>query len=354
MKIPDFDMTNKVRALWDSPHRWTILGAVVFLAFIAYLKATGATMSGLISGQPQQTSSAVVSTPTVKGKKQNIIQSQTEVEDFSGNVPRVTLGKQKASIRQNNPTVALRPVPLINGFTSDKPSLSDQYAPYGRMIKCKLLNTIESNNADTPIVALVIEELNHDGVTIFKPGIVEMHGWIQTNGVRNRINSQRQWTAVWTSKTGDEDNGKEMLFTGVALAYVPNPEDNGKWDMVDGSAGLKGWTIDTTDGEKLLAIAARFIEGAGQGFTASTVFNNGGGTSQTVYDGSLQSGLSQGFSFAAQTLAQSMLDEIKKKGVYVRVPAGTMFYIYVTQPLDLAEARVGASRFSKNNTTKAN
>ncbi len=338
----DFDITNKVQALWNSPHRWTVLGGVAFFAVITYLNVTGTT----ITGKTQVARSA-------KGKKQ-IIQTNTTVEDHSGNVPRIAASHPVSETRVDDSNKIIpRFVPLINGFTSDKPSLSDQYAPYGRLVKCKLLNTLESNNTETPIIAVVMEELNHDGARIFSPGIVEMHGWIQTSGVRNRINSQRNWTAVWTSKTGDDDNGKEMTFTGVALAHVPVPDANGQWDITDGSAGLKGWTIDTTDFEKLLALAARFIEGAGQGFTSSSVFHDGG-TSETVYDGSLKSGLAQGFSYAAQTLAQSMIEEIKKRGVYVRVPAGTMFYIYVTQPLDLAEARIGASRFANGKGTTKN
>jgi hypothetical protein len=98
--------------------------------------------------------------------------------------------------------------------------------------------------------------------------------------------------------------------------------------------------------QKLLMIAAAFIQGADQGFTSSTVFNYGGG-SETSYDGSLKSGMAQGFSKSAELLAQAMLDEIRKNGVYVRVPSGQMFYIYVTQPLDLANARIGASKLSK-------
>jgi hypothetical protein len=344
MKMPDFDITNKVRALWNSPHRLWVLGGV---AVIMYMNMTGTTISG--KAQPAKAKA------TVSGKKKPVIQTNTSVEQHAANVPRLAggaarVGSSSASVQLGDGARTAPAILLINGYTSDTPSLSDQYAPYGRVVKCKLQNTIESNNTDTPIRAIVIEELNHDGVRIFTPGIVEMHGWIQTSGVRDRINSQRSWIAVWTSKAGDEDNGKEMVFTGVALDYAPIPDEPGKWSMTDGSAGLKGWTIDTTDMEKLLAIAARFIEGAGQGLTSSTVFQTAGGN-ETVYDGTLKSGAAQGFSYAAQTLAQSMLEEIRKRGVYVRVPAGQTFYIYVTQPLDLANARVGASRFANGKGT---
>ena len=44
------------------------------------------------------------------------------------------------------------------------------------------------------------------------------------------------------------------------------------------------------------------------------------------------------------TYAQQILDAIKKQGVFVRVPAGKQFYLYITQTLDLDKARIGNMR----------
>ena len=37
--------------------------------------------------------------------------------------------------------------------------LSERYAPYGRLLNCKLVNTLESNVEGTPLIAMVIEDL---------------------------------------------------------------------------------------------------------------------------------------------------------------------------------------------------
>jgi len=51
-----------------------------------------------------------------------------------------------------------------------------------------------------------------------------------------------------------------------------------------------------------------------------------------------------GASQVLNTYAQQNLDAIKKDSVYVRVPAGKQFYLYVTQTIDLSKAKIGNLR----------
>ena len=44
------------------------------------------------------------------------------------------------------------------------------------------------------------------------------------------------------------------------------------------------------------------------------------------------------------TYAQQIAEAIKKQGVFVRVPAGKQFYVYVTETLDLSQERIGNLR----------
>jgi hypothetical protein len=41
-------------------------------------------------------------------------------------------------------------------------------------------------------------------------------------------------------------------------------------------------------------------------------------------------------------LASRIRDEVSKRGVYVRVPAGKLFYLFVEQSIDPSRARMGA------------
>jgi len=319
---------------------------VLILAVIAgvllYLKVTGTTISGKDrSPSPSQTTAAVATQE---------VETQTQIVNHQSTAPLLVGHPNTQPSAAVHLQTSSQMLP-IDSYTANIPAVSDQFAPYGRLIRCKLVNTLESNNSDTPIIGLVMEDVDFNGQCLMKAGVTEIHGTINTSRVRDRINSNKQWIAVWSTRSGDEQNGEELPFQGIALAYAPNADELGKkWELIDGSAGLKGYTIDTTDLQKLLMIAAAFVQGAGQGLTTSTVFEDGGG-STTSYDGSLKSGAAQGFSKAAEILAQSMLDDIRKNGAYVRVPAGTMFYVYITQTLDLTQARIGASNTLK---TKSN
>jgi hypothetical protein len=50
-----------------------------------------------------------------------------------------------------------------------------------------------------------------------------------------------------------------------------------------------------------------------------------------------------GSSAVLNQYAQQILDSIKRDGFYVRVPAGKQFYLYVTQTIDLDNAKRGQS-----------
>jgi len=54
------------------------------------------------------------------------------------------------------------PISLLSMATSaDGPSLSKTYAPYGRLIPCETVVTIESSRLDTPVIGLVTEDVWH-------------------------------------------------------------------------------------------------------------------------------------------------------------------------------------------------
>src|SRR3981081_1317812 len=53
--------------------------------------------------------------------------------------------------------------------------LSKQYAPFGRLVKCQLVITVDSSELETPIIAVVTEDVNHDGRLIIPAG-TEVHG----------------------------------------------------------------------------------------------------------------------------------------------------------------------------------
>jgi hypothetical protein len=236
---------------------------------------------------------------------------------------------------------AKNPLPLSlysAPFENRKTLISDRFAPYGRLLKCELVITVDSSKLDTPVVGLVIEDLWHDGELIIPAG-VEVHGTAAKSSMRDRIAATGDWILSW--RTLDDDNGKELAITGIALNYTKHPYEE-KWDITDGSAGLKGYVIDNSDWADLVAIAAVFLAGVGEGMAEQTI-TTVGNTTQQSFGGNTKDAIGKGLQNAANLYAQRMLEAINRDGAFVRVPAGTLFYLYVTQTIDMNKADIGRS-----------
>jgi hypothetical protein len=223
-------------------------------------------------------------------------------------------------------------------YTSQEQGVGPVVAPYGRLLRCELINTVDSARIQTPIIGLVLQDVLNpggDGEVII-PARTEVHGVAQLDRVRSRIASQNQWVLSWT-----DGSRRELPVSGIALDYSPNPTGSG-WSLTDGSAGLRGYVVKTDNLAELKLIASTFIAGLGQGLAGGTTTSTFGVSSQT-FDGTIKTGIAQGVSQAANLYAQQMLDSIRQDGMFVRVPAGKTFYLYVTQTLDPVIAAAGAT-----------
>jgi len=234
---------------------------------------------------------------------------------------------------------AVLPISLYHG-NGEQTEVSDTYAPYGRMIPCETVITIDSAKIETPIIGFVTEDVWHDGKLIIPAG-AEVHGKAQVDPSRERIASENSWILVW--RTTDRMNGAELPLHGVALDMERN-ETTGTWQLTDGSAGLKGDILKTDNWAEIKLFAATFLSAATTGLENTTTSSNAltGQTTQTPLSTPKNAALS-GSSAVLNQYAQQILDSIKRDGFYVRVPAGKQFYLYVTQTIDLDKAQRGES-----------
>ena len=215
---------------------------------------------------------------------------------------------------------------------SEQKQLSKNYAPYGRLIPCELIVTVDSSGIQTPIIGLVTEDIYHDGRLIIPAG-TEVHGKAQTDHSRERIASSGNWTFVW-------QDGKELRLSGIALDREADPNGDG-WAITDGSAGLRGQILKSDDMAEIKLFAATFLSGAAAAFTQTQPTVLG---SQIVP--TLQNAPLTGAQSVLQAYAQQILDSIQRDGFYVRVPAGKQFYLYVTQTIDESDAAIGGTRLT--------
>ena len=220
---------------------------------------------------------------------------------------------------------ALQPVPMA-------PS-----APYGRLIPCETVVALESNRLDTPVIGLVTADVWHDGKLVIPAG-AEVHGRAALDRTRERLAVPGEWKIVWRTPTAD--NGTEIGVQGLAL---DRELDTGTatFGERDGSAGLRGQIVKTNDDRELKLFAATFLA------SATAALQEARPTAGLLGDASVPTATARnavlaGTGAVLREQAQAIRESIARDGFYLRVPAGKAFYLYVTQTLDLSQARRSA------------
>jgi hypothetical protein len=268
-----------------------------------------------------------------------------ENKNFSVFKPQFLSEEKPATIsekplKEKKETVEIPPISIFPETpTQERKQLSKFYAPYGRLIPCELIITVDSSSIRTPIVGLITEDIYHGGRLIIPAG-TEVHGTAQTDRMRERIASSNGWTLVWHS-------GEELHLNGIALDREKDSNNEG-WGITDGSAGLRGRLIKSDDMAEIKLFAATFLSGAAGALTDrdQSIFG-------TIASPSLRNAPLKGAQDVLAAYSKQIYDSIQRDGFYVRVPAGKEFYLYVTQTIDSADATVGGSLIDEANMEAA-
>jgi hypothetical protein len=263
---------------------------------------------------------------------------------FEQNIPTPGRAMAKATPASTPPPEAARPnatpkppPPIPQAiFATKEATRSEYYLPYGRLLRCELVNAVESTNIETPIIGLITEDVWHAGRLVIPAG-TEVHGLAQKTAARERIGSERQWVLVF-------QDGKELPLSGAVLDYAPEGTNGEQWAETDGSAGLRGYMIAADKYAEAKAILAAMISAGAGAFPAMTniISPLTGGVTQ-VQQGGYQDAIAAGIQAGGQIYSQRLLEGLKNDPYYVRVPAGTTFYLYVSQTVDLANARISST-----------
>jgi hypothetical protein len=229
------------------------------------------------------------------------------------------------------------------------PEEPSEYAPYGRLIRCKLVNTVDSSTIETPIIGLVENDLFWNGKVLIHRDS-EVHGIAEIDKSRERIASEGAFTIVLLDPD-DPGLGRELVVKGIVLDREDDPEFV-TYGITDGSAGLRGMVIKTDKLAEVKLFVATLISGAAQGLAATSnnifgTYNNPSGTSITGISGYAINPVTGATTAALDRYAQMIEDAIERDGYFVRVPAGKQFYLYVQQAIDLGKATVGGDRARK-------
>jgi Bacterial conjugation TrbI-like protein len=218
------------------------------------------------------------------------------------------------------------------------------YAPAFRLVKCQLVNTVDSANIMTPIIGLVTDDLWWNGKVIIRAAS-EVHGVANVDRVRERIASNGEFTFVLNEPNG---LGREIVIRGMVLDM--EKDDNvDSYGITDGSAGLRGDVIRTANSDVIKLYAASLISGIAGAFSSGAsgvlgnrVFTNSSSLGLSALQGGIINPAVGGTQGVLDRYAEQIASSIERDGFFVRVPAGKQFYVYCTEAIDLTKAIVAA------------
>jgi hypothetical protein len=218
------------------------------------------------------------------------------------------------------------------------------YAPAFRLVKCQLVNTVDSSNLTTPIIGLVTEDLCWNGKIIIRANS-EVHGVASVDRVRERIASEGEFTFVLNEP---DRRGRELVTKGLVLDMERDPEYD-TYGITDGSAGLRGDVIRTANNDVIKLYAASLISGisgavssGSSGILGNRVYTNNSSLGLSALQGGVINPIAGGTQGALDRYADQISKSIDRDGFFVRVPAGKQFYVYCSEAIDLSQAKIGA------------
>jgi hypothetical protein len=220
-------------------------------------------------------------------------------------------------------------VPVASTGASTPPT-PDRFLPFGTLLKCKLVNTVDSANLETPVIALLLEDVWQNGKLVL-PANTLVHGTARSGRLRDRVTANGAWRLVW-------QDGRELVFNGVALDREYEHEIDG-YGITDGSAGIRGRVLATDDLQELKLLASAALSGFARGTQDRT--QNAMGTTIT---GSVSNGVREGIGEVFELHAKRTLKDVEENGYFVRVAAGKEFYVYVTEAVDPRKATVAGAK----------
>ena len=273
--------------------------------------------------------------PVSRAKPESAAASATPVDSETMTRPRAA---RDVHLPKPEPKPRVLPISL---FASAPPEemqgLSKTYAPFGRLIPCETVITIESSKLDTPVIGLVTEDVWHNGQLIIPAG-AEVHGRASLDRARERVAVSGKWVVVW--RDGGPLNGTELVMNGIALDRAKD-DTTGEFGLRDGSAGLLGTLLKTDDWQEIKLFASTFVAGFAGGLQQLQNQPTALGGIAQVPIASTRNAALQGTADVLNAYAKQIQETIARDGFFVRVPAGKQFYLYVTETIDQAKGTRG-------------
>lgn len=216
--------------------------------------------------------------------------------------------------------------PQPEPFAPSEPRL---FAPRGTLIKAALVLTLDSSALDTPVLALVTEDVYWNNRLIVPAG-TQVLAQASQGRVRDRIEIKGTYTFIWA-------DGREYNISCVALDH--ERLSDGSYAITDGSAGVRGQIVKNDQYAELKIMVAEALQG---------VMNNNQNQFQSIYglvpQNTSRNAALGGGSQAASAYSQLLTKKLDQDLDFVRVAAGTQFYIFTKEVFEPELASVAGLR----------
>lgn len=309
-------------------------GGMLLLRSNAEVRTRGTPMTALPSGTEIPATKETVTRNTLPFRPVALVKPAASRGEAAEPPP------SRGILRREPPKPRVLPISLFSAAAEASPALSKTYAPYGRLIPCETIVTLESSKLDTPVIGLVTEDVWHAGELIIPAG-TEVHGRAALDRARERIAASGKWVIVW--RDDSPLNGTELVLNGIALDRQKD-DTNGEYGLRDGSAGLLGDLIKTDDLQEVKMFASTFLAGVAGGLQQLRNQGTAFGDVVQVPSVSGRNAALHGTADVLNAYARQIQEAIARDGFFVRVPAGKQFYLYVTETIDQAKGTRGNLR----------
>lgn len=206
-------------------------------------------------------------------------------------------------------------------FVASEPKL---FAPRGILIKAALVITVDSSSLQTPVLGLVTEDVYWNQKLILPAG-TQVHAQASNGRTRDRIEIKGAFNFIW-------EDGREYSISGVALDHQRLSDDT--YAITDGSAGIRGQIIKNDQYAEVKIMIAEALQG---------IMNNNQQQFQSIYGlqptNTSRNAALGGGSQAASAYSDLLTKKLDQDLDFVRVGAGTQFYIYT---LDVFEPQMAS------------
>jgi hypothetical protein len=210
-----------------------------------------------------------------------------------------------------------------------EPSAPTFFAPRGMLIKAALVITVDSSSLETPVLALITEDVYWNRRLIIPAG-TQVLAQAAQGRTRDRIEVKGNYTFIWA-------DGREYNISCIALDH--ERLSDGSYALTDGSAGIRGQIVKNDQYAELKILVAEALEG---------MMNNNQQQFQSIYglvpQNTSRNAALGGGSQAASAYSGLLTKRLEQDLDFVRVPAGTQFYIFTKDVFEPDLASVAGLR----------